>query len=220
MYHWDFGSLWAYRSLVLVGLGYTLLYTVLCVVLGLIVGTAAGLGRLAKSRFTTWPLIFYIEVFRCTPLLVQLVWFYYALPVLLDISMSPALAATLTLSLYGGAFYAEIIRAGVLSIDAGQWDAGRALGLNRLQQMRKIILPQALKRMLPPLMNQSIIQLKNTSLVSVLAVPDLLYQGQVVTAAIYRPLEVYTVVALVYFAVLFPLTLAVQGLERRLAAHA
>jgi len=220
MYHWDFGSLWAYRSLVLVGLGYTVLYTVLCVVLGLAVGTAAGLGRLSKSRFVTWPLIFYIEVFRCTPLLVQLVWFYYALPVLLDISMSPSLAATLTLSLYGGAFYAEIIRAGVLSIDAGQWDAGRALGLNRLKLMRKIILPQALKRMLPPLMNQSIIQLKNTSLVSVLAVPDLLYQGQVVTAAIYRPLEVYTTVALVYFAVLFPLTLAVQGLERRLAVHA
>ncbi len=219
MYHWDFGSLWAYRSLVLVGLGYTVLYTVLCVVLGLVVGTAAGLGRLAKSRFTTWPLIFYIEVFRCTPLLVQLVWFYYALPVLLDISMSPALAATLTLSLYGGAFYAEIIRAGVLSIDAGQWDAGKALGLGRLKLMRKIILPQALKRMLPPLMNQSIIQLKNTSLVSVLAVPDLLYQGQVVTAATYRPLEVYTLVALVYFAVLFPLTLAVQGLERRLAVH-
>ena len=220
MYHWDFGSLWAYRSLVLVGLGYTVLYTVLCVVLGLAVGTAAGLGRLAKSRWATWPLIFYIEVFRCTPLLVQLVWFYYALPVLLDISMSPSLAATLTLSLYGGAFYAEIIRAGVLSIDAGQWDAGRALGLNRLKLMRKIILTQALKRMLPPLMNQSIIQLKNTSLVSVLAVPDLLYQGQVVTAAIYRPLEVYTTVALVYFAVLFPLTLAVQGLERRLAVHA
>jgi len=220
MYQWDFGSLWAYRSLVLVGLSYTVLYTVLCVVLGLVVGTAVGLGRLSKSRFVTWPLIFYIEVFRCTPLLVQLVWFYYALPVLLDISMSPSLAATLTLSLYGGAFYAEIIRAGVLSIDAGQWDAGKALGLSRLKLMRKIILPQALKRMLPPLMNQSIIQLKNTSLVSVLAVPDLLYQGQVVTAAIYRPLEVYTTVALVYFAVLFPLTLAVQGLERRLAVHA
>ena len=220
MYQWDFGSLWAYRSLVLVGLGYTVLYTVLCVALGLAVGTAAGLGRLAKSRLVTWPLIFYIEAFRCTPLLVQLVWFYYALPVLLDISMSPGLAATLTLSLYGGAFYAEIIRAGVLSIDAGQWDAGKALGLGRLLLMRKIILPQAMKRMLPPLMNQSIIQLKNTSLVSVLAVPDLLYQGQVVTAAIYRPLEVYTAVALVYFAVLFPLTLAVQGLERRLAVHA
>ena len=220
MYQWDFGVLWSYRSLVGVGVAYTVGYTILCVVLGLLVGTIVGLGRLAKSRFTTWPLIFYVEVFRCTPLLVQLVWFYYALPVLLDISMSPGLAATLTLSLYGGAFYAEIVRAGVLSIDAGQWDAGKALGLGRLKLMRKIILPQALKRMLPPLMNQSIIQLKNTSLVSVLAVPDLLYQGQVVTAAIYRPLEVYTMVALVYFAVLFPLTLAVQGLERRLAAHA
>jgi len=220
MYHWDFGSLWAYRSLVLVGLGYTVGYTILCVVLGLAAGTAAGLGRLAKSRFVTWPIIFYVEVFRCTPLLVQLVWFYYALPVLLDISMSPSLAATLTLSLYGGAFYAEIVRAGVLSIDPGQWDAGRALGLGRLLLMRKIILPQALKRMLPPLMNQSIIQLKNTSLVSVLAVPDLLYQGQVVTAAIYRPLEVYTAVAAIYFAVLFPLTLGVQQIERRLGAHA
>lgn len=220
MYQWDFGVLWSYRSLVGVGLAYTVGYTILCVVLGLIVGTVVGLGRLARSRFATWPLIFYVEVFRCTPLLVQLVWFYYALPVLLGISMSPALAATLTLSLYGGAFYTEIIRAGVLSIDPGQWDAGRALGLGRLALMRKIILPQALKRMLPPLMNQSIIQLKNTSLVSVLAVPDLLYQGQVVTAATYRPLEVYTLVALVYFAVLFPLTLAVQGLERRLAVHA
>ena len=220
MYQWDFGVLWSYRSLVGVGLAYTVGYTILCVVLGLLVGTIVGLGRLAKSRFTTWPLIFYVEVFRCTPLLVQLVWFYYALPVLLGISMSPALAATLTLSLYGGAFYTEIIRAGILSIDPGQWDAGRALGLGRLLLMRKIILPQALKLMLPPLMNQSIIQLKNTSLVSVLAVPDLLYQGQVVTAATYRPLEVYTLVALVYFAVLFPLTLAVQGLERRLAVHA
>ena len=220
MYQWDFGVLWSYRSLVGVGLAYTVGYTILCVVLGLIVGTVVGLGRLARSRFATWPLIFYVEVFRCTPLLVQLVWFYYALPVLLGISMSPALAATLTLSLYGGAFYTEIIRAGVLSIDPGQWDAGRALGLGRLALMRKIILPQALKRMLPPLMNQSIIQLKNTSLVSVLAVPDLLYQGQVVTAATYRPLEVYTLVALGYFAVLFPLTLAVQGLERRLAVHA
>jgi|SRR5579859_2676118 len=219
MYQWDFGALWSYRSLVAVGLAYTIGYTILCVALGLVVGTAAGLGRLARSRFVGWPLIAYVEAFRCTPLLVQLVWFYYALPVLLGISMSPALAATLTLSLYGGAFYAEIIRAGIVSIDAGQWDAGRALGLGHILLMRKVILPQALKRMLPPLMNQSIIQLKNTSLVSVLAVPDLLYQGQVVTAATYRPLEVYTLVALVYFAVLFPLTLAVQGLERRLAVH-
>ena len=220
MYHWDFGALWGYRSLVVVGLGYTVGYTVLCVVLGLVVGTATGLGRLARTRFVTWPLLLYTEAFRCTPLLVQLVWFYYALPVLLDISMSPALAATLTLSLYGGAFYAEIIRAGIVSVDVGQWDAGRALGLGRLLLMRKIILPQALKRMLPPLMNQSIIQLKNTSLVSVLAVPDLLYQGQVITAALYRPLEVYTLVAAVYFAVLFPATLAVQRLERHLAANA
>ncbi|MBV9554012.1 MAG: amino acid ABC transporter permease, partial [Alphaproteobacteria bacterium] len=123
----------------------------------------------------------------------------------------------MTLSLYTGAFYAEIIRGGVNSIERGQWDAARAIGMRRSQVMRHVILPQAVKRMVPPFMNQSIIQLKNTSLVSTIAVADLLYEGQMITAATYRPLEVYTMVAVLYFAVLFPLTLAAQEVERRLA---
>jgi polar amino acid transport system permease protein len=137
------------------------------------------------------PLRAYVEVFRCTPVLVQLVWFYYALPVLTGIEMS-AMAAALCLSLYGGAFYAEIIRGGMISTDIGQTEAGQAIGMTRGQVMRRVVLPQAFKRMVPPLVSQSIMQLKNTSLLSVLAVPDLLYQGQVIAHDTYRPLEVYT----------------------------
>ncbi len=147
----------------------------------------------------------------------QIIWFYYALPVVLGINIPATVAATLVLSLYTGAFYAEIVRGGVNSIERGQWDAARAIGMRGHQVMRYVILPQAVKRMIPPFMNQSIIQLKNTSLVSTIAVTDLLYQGQMITGATYRPLEVYTMIAIIYFIVLFPLTLMAQGVERRLA---
>jgi polar amino acid transport system permease protein len=216
-YAWDFSFLWAYRWLILWGLGITIAYTVGTIALGLAIGLATGLLRLSRSKLVTLPLIAYVEIFRCTPLLVQIIWFYYALPVVLGIDIPATVAATLVLSLYTGAFYAEIVRGGVNSIERGQWDAAHSLGLRRLQLLRLVILPQALRRMIPPFMNQSIIQLKNTSLVSTIAVADLLYEGQMITAATYRPLEVYTMVAVLYFAVLFPLTLAAQWVEQRLA---
>jgi polar amino acid transport system permease protein len=216
-YAWDFSFLWAYRWLVLAGLGVTIAYTVGTILLGLLIGLVTGLLRLSRNPMITAPLVAYIEIFRCTPLLVQIVWFYYALPVVLGIDIPAHVAAVLVLSLYTGAFYAEIIRGGVNSIERGQWDAARAIGMRRRQVMRHVILPQAVRRMIPPFMNQSIIQLKNTSLVSTIAVADLLYQGTIITAATYRPLEVYTMVAVIYFLVLFPLTLAAQQVERRLA---
>ena len=216
MYHWDFGAIWVYRSLLASGLAYTVLYTIVCVALGLLIGVVVGIGRLSRSVLISGPLRAYVEVFRCTPLLVQLVWFYYALPILVHIEMTPATASVLALSLYGGAFYAEIVRAGVNAIEAGQTHAALALGMSRIQLLRHVILPQAFKRMVPPLMSQSIMQLKNTSLLSILAVPDLLYQGQSAAHDSYRPLELYTVVALSYFAVLFPATLLSRRLETRL----
>ena len=216
-YAWDFSFLWAYRSLILTGLGVTIAYTVGTILLGLVIGLVTGLLRLSRHPMITAPLVAYVEIFRCTPLLVQIVWFYYALPVVLGIDIPAHVAAVLVLSLYTGAFYAEIIRGGINSIERGQWDAARAIGMRRRQVMRHVILPQAVKRMIPPFMNQSIIQLKNTSLVSTIAVADLLYEGTIITAATYRPLEVYTMVAIVYFLVLFPLTLAAQQVERRLA---
>ena len=216
-YVWDFSFLWHYRGLILNGLAITIAYTIGTIFLGLLIGLVVGLLRLSGSRLISAPLVAYIELFRCTPLLVQVIWFYYALPVIVGLDIPAHVAAVLVLSLYTGAFYAEIIRGGVNSIERGQWDAARAIGMRRRQVMRHVILPQAVKRMIPPFMNQSIIQLKNTSLVSTIAVADLLYQGTIITAATYRPLEVYTMVAVIYFLVLFPLTLAAQQVERRLA---
>ena len=220
IYDWDFGSLWKYRTLLLSGLGYTVLFTVVCVALGLLVGLATGLGRLSGIPLVTAPLRAYVEVFRCTPVLVQLVWFYYALPVLTGIEMSAVMAATVCLSLYGGAFYSEIVRGGVLATDIGQTEAAKALGMSPWQVLRRVVLPQALRKMLPPLMNQSILQLKNTSLLSVIAVPDLLYQGQVIAHDTYRPLEVYSLIAIAYFAVLLPVTMWAKTMEIGTAAEA
>jgi len=216
-YNWDFSFLWHYRGLIEWGLVVTILYTIVTILIGMVIGLLVGLLRLSRNKLITLPLTAYVEVFRCTPLLVQIIWFYYAFPVVIGIDIPGVVAAGMVLSLYTGAFYAEIVRGGVNSIEQGQWDAARSLGLRYVQMMRLVILPQAFRRMIPPFMNQSIIQLKNTSLVSTIAVADLLYEGQMITAATYRPLEVYTMVAVLYFAVLFPLTLAAQEVERHLA---
>lgn len=215
MYKWDFHIIYVYRELLALGLLNTLLYTATCIVGGLVVGLLAAFARLSPFRAVSWPVQVFLEIFRCTPLLVILVWFYYALPALIGFPISAPVAGLLALSLYGGAFYGEIIRAGIVSIDSGQREAAQALGMVRRDVMRKIVLPQALRRMIPPLMNQSILQMKNTSLVSILALPDLIYQGNLITNETYRPLEVYTTVAVIYFAILFPATLLVQRLERR-----
>ncbi len=218
MYTWDFGSLWGYRWLFVSGLEVTVLFTVAIVVFGLVTGLLAALGSLSRLGVIRWTSMAFVEIFRCTPLLVQLIWFYYALPILTGLEMTPTSASILALSLYGGSFYAEVIRGGIVSIDKGQAEAGAALGMTPNQAMRRILLPQALRRMVPPLMNQSIIQFKNTSLVSVLAVPDLVYQAQMVAHDDFRPLETYSAIAAAYFLILFPLTVFVRIGERRLGA--
>jgi len=219
MYSWDFAALKPYWGLIWQGLLVTIFYTVTTVIAGLVIGLVTGILRTTAPRWVTVPLRFYIEVFRCTPLLVQLVWVYYALPVLIGVEMTAASACFIKLSLYAGSFYAEIFRGGIESVDVGQWEAGRAIGMRTGKIFRRIVLPQAIQVMIPSFINQTILQLKNTSLVSVVAVGDLLYQGSVITAASYRPLEVYTTIAALYFAVLFPLTLVADQVEARMGAH-
>lgn len=218
MYEWDFSILWGYRWLFLQGLGVTVAFTAATIAGGLTIGMTAAICLLSRFRILRGFALGFIEIFRCTPVLVQLIWCYYALPLIAGIEMTPISASLLALSCYGGSFYAEIIRGGIVSIDAGQSEAASALGMTPGLAMRRIILPQALRRMLPALMNQSILQFKNTSLVSVLAVPDLVYQGQIAAHDSFRPLETYTAVAVAYFAILFPLTLYVRSRERRLGA--
>lgn len=213
VYVWHFDVIWDYRHELLAGLAYTVVFTVICIVCGFAFGLVTALARLSGVGALVLPARALIELFRCTPLLVQLVWIYYALPVLTGLQLSAPVAAAVSLTLYGGAFYSEIIRGGILAIDHGQTEAGQALGMMPLQVLRRVILPQAFRKMVPPLVSQSIMQLKNTSLLSVIAVPDLLYQAQSAAQATYRPLELYTAAAVIYFIVLFPATLLAQKLE-------
>lgn len=216
-YVWDFGILWKYSYLFLWGTAVTFLYTVGTSVLGALVGFTCSMVQLRGYRLANAVVIGYIELFRCTPLLVQIIWFYYAFPVVIGVNIPPHVAATGVLTLYVGAFYAEIFRGGIESIETRQWDAGKALGLSRWLVLRLVVLPQAMRRMLPPFVNQTIIQLKNTSLISVIAVPDLVYNATLITAETYRPLEVYSIVAAIYFLVLFPATLFARRLGRKLS---
>ncbi|AHK46487.1 MULTISPECIES: amino acid ABC transporter permease [Ensifer] len=215
-YNWDFHSVWQYYDLFLWGLWITVVYTFSSIFFGVIIGFITCAARLSGWKLLNLTARAYQEIFRCTPLLVQLLWFYYAFPLLIGGSVDNRVAAMLTLSLYVGAFYAEIFRGGIVSIDKGQREAAAAIGMSPMQSMSRIILPQALKRVLPSFINQSVIQFKNTSLVSVISVADLAYMAAVVNGQTYRPLESYTVMAALYIAMLLPLTQAADWIEKRL----
>jgi polar amino acid transport system permease protein len=215
-YNWDFHSVWQYWDLFLWGLWLTVVYTFGSILFGVLIGFLTCAARLSGWWVLSAIARVYQEIFRCTPLLVQLLWFYYAFPLLVGGSIDNRVAAMLTLSLYAGAFYAEIFRGGIVSIDKGQREAAAAIGMSPSQSMVRIILPQAMKRVLPSFINQSVIQFKNTSLVSVISVADLAYMAAVVNGQTYRPLESYTLMAGLYIAMLLPITQAADWIERRL----
>jgi len=216
MYVWDFYTVLQSWDLFLYGLWITFVYSVGSIVLGVIFGLIVCFARLSRIRLFSASARVYLELFRCMPLLVLVLWFYYALPMLIGMSMENTTAAMLALALYVSSFYAEIFRGGIKAIDTGQFEAGAAIAMSHAQVMRRIILPQAAKKMLPAFINQSIIQVKNTSLASVIAVADLSYMGAVVNGETYRPLESYTFVAFMYFLLLFPLTQFADRVEKKL----
>lgn len=216
MYKWDFSIVLQYWDLFAWGLWLTFAYTAGSIAIGVVIGLAVCFGRLSRFRVISALSRAYQEIFRCTPLLVQLMWFYYALPLLIGVTIENYAAALLTLSLYAGSFYSEIFRGGIQSIDRGQTEAAKAIAMSDRQVMWRIIIPQAFKRVLPSFINQSVIQFKNTSLVSVISVGELAYMAAVVNGQTYRPLEAFTIVALLYFVVLFPMTQAADYVEHRM----
>jgi polar amino acid transport system permease protein len=218
-YRWDFASVLANREALLVGLVGTLRLFVICLVLGLSLGMLVGLGRYARSRWAYLPASAFVEFFRNTPVLVQILWFYFALPILLPFEISPLAAASLGISLNSAAFSAEIYRGGIQSIEPGQWDGAKALGMNWGQIMRRIILPQAIKRMVPALTNRAIEIFKMSTLASAVAYVELLQQGKLIASLNFNPIEAYTVVAVIFFGLLWPLVQATYLLERRLRRY-
>jgi polar amino acid transport system permease protein len=209
----DVSVITANASLLWQGLLVTLLYTITTIATGLIIGFAVGLVQLSRLRALRLCGRVYVEFFRNIPLLVILLWSYYAMPIFLHVNITKTAAGYLSLSCYIGAFYAEILRAGVEGVDRGQVDAATALGMSPSQRMRRVILPQALRRMVPPLVGQSIIQMKNTTLLSAITVPDLLYQGSYISSFTYKPMEVYTAVAGIFLIILVPLTSLARRME-------
>ncbi len=218
MYQWDFTPVLVNSGMLAAGLGNTLKLTVTAQAFGVPLGLGLALLRLSRWRMLSLQAGIVVEFFRTTPPLVQLFWFFFALPILIQVEMTPFVAAALTFSIQPAAFFAEVVRAGIVSIDSGQSDAARALGMTGAQSMRRIILPQAVKRMIPAFMERSIELMKTTTLVATVAYADLLFQANELAQKTFRPLEVFTVTALIYFVVIYFASLVVHRIERRLAA--
>ena len=214
-YRWNFAPVFDNLDVLLAGAVGTLKLFAICVVLGMGFGLVVGLGRHARARWIHAPATAFVEFFRNTPVLVQILWFYYALPILLPFQIGPLVAAALGISLNSAAFSAEIYRGGIESIERGQAEAARALGMTGAQAMRRVILPQALRRMLPALTNRGIEIFKMTTLASAIAYIELLQQGKLLASLNFNPIETYTVIAVVFFLCLFPLVQATYALERR-----
>jgi len=217
MYQWDFMPVLANSGMLAQGLVNTLKVTGTALALGLPLGLGLALLRLSRWRLLSMPAGFIIEFFRTTPPLVQLFWFFFALPILIRVEMTPFVAAAMTFSIQSAAFFAEVFRAGIVSIDRGQSEAARALGMTGAQAMRRVILPQAVKRMIPAFMERSIELMKTTTLVATVSYADLLFQANELAQKTFRPLEVFTVTALIYFTVIYAVSLVVHRIERRLA---
>jgi polar amino acid transport system permease protein len=214
--HWDFASVLDNKEALIAGAIGTVRLFAICLVCGLGFGLVVGLGRYARTRWFNWPATLFVEFFRNTPVLVQILWFYFALPIVAPFEISPLAAAALGISLNAAAFSAEIYRGGIQSIERAQWDGARAIGMNWGQAMRRIILPQALKRMTPALTSRAIEVFKSTTLASTVAYVELLQQGKLIASLNYNPIEAYTTVAVIFFVILWPLVQLTYALERRM----
>jgi polar amino acid transport system permease protein len=214
----QFGVVFADFDLLIRAAGTTALLWAAAFSVGWSAGWIIAFGRRSPRLVLAIPARGFVECFRNTPVLVQLIWFYYALPVLIGIQMPAFGAAVLALGLNGTAYCAEIHRNGLQSVAIGQWEAGRALGMGRLRVFFRIILPQAVSRMIPAYTNRAVEMAKNTSVASVISVHELMYNARLFSSQNYVPLETFTVVAGIYFVVIWPISLASSLIERRRSA--
>ena len=218
-YAWDFAPVLRHGDVLLVGMVNTLKLAAVSICLGVVVGLLLAAMRLSPRRALRAPAAAFIAFYRNTPPIVHFFWFFYALPVLADVSLDPFAAAVLALATQSGAFYAEVFRGGIASIEAGQWEGARALGMSRLQLMRRVVVPQAAARMVPPFVERSFELTKTTALASTLAYAELLYQAEQVNSETFRPLELYTTVAVLYLVLLVGASALAHAVERRITRY-
>ena len=213
----DFSLIWNSLPLLLAGAGVTIEITAIAVGLGFIFGLITSVCRLSGVKVLQVIAVCYVNIIRGTPMLVQIFLIYFALPMVIGERINPFVAAVAACSINSGAYVSEIFRAGIQSVDKGQMEAGRSLGLSWMQTMRYVILPQAFKHVIPPLGNEFISMTKETSLVSVIGFEELTRRGQLIIAKTYGSFEIWLTVAAIYLVMTLTITRLVSYLERRFA---
>ena len=198
------------------GLTTTIYISVVSIIISAILGFIVAIPSLAKSKFLTYINIGYVEIVRAVPLLVLILWIYYGLPIMIGISFSPFVSGIIALAISESAFQAEIFRAGINSIKKSQWEAGSSLGLSFFKRLRLVILPQAVKNILPALGNQFVYVLKMSSLVSIIGIGDLTRKANELVVSTYRPLEIYTFLIFEYLILILVVSYFVRKLEKKL----
>lgn len=216
-YEFDFTVIWDNWDYLAQGLYIAFAVTAASLLLSLPIAIIVAIGRLSTNPFLRLPASGYVTIFRNTPTLVQLIWVYYCLPILVDVEMSAVTSCILALALSSAAYMSEIFRGGIQSIDVGQTEAARAIGMSQFQTMRKVIFPQALRRMIPPSVNEIVTLFKYSSLVSVLGVADLTYQAQVLSSTTFRPIEIFTFLGLEYLVVCTAISSLARWVEKKMS---
>lgn len=208
-------TVWDYRELIWQGLSVTLYITLLSFALSVVVALIVVFLRISRNRFASAIGSLYIEVGRDTPILVTLLWTTYVLPPLIGIRIPVFWTATIALVLQTSGYLAETFRGGIESIPKGQTQASQALGMTYSLMMRRIVLPQALRQSIPDILNNFVVLFKTSTLVSIVAVPDLMYQATRLVAQLFKPVEIYTSVAVIYLVLVFGLSSIIRGFQRR-----
>ncbi|EGS33099.1 MULTISPECIES: amino acid ABC transporter permease [Megasphaera] len=217
MSSFDFELIWNSLPLLITGAGVTIEITAISVGIGFILGLIVSICRLSQLKIIKGIAICYVNILRGTPLLVQIFLIYFALPMIIGQRINPFVAAVAACSINSGAYVSEIFRAGIQAVDKGQMEAGRSLGLSWMQTMWYIILPQAFRKVIPPLGNEFISMTKETSLVSVIGFEELTRKGQLIIAKTYGSFEIWLTVAAIYLIMTLSIAQLVSYLERRLA---
>jgi glutamine transport system permease protein len=209
--------MWESVPMLLEGVKYTLIIAAGGLLFGFIIGAVTGLMKLSHNPILSWIAGIYIETIRGTPLMVQVMFLYFGLPLALGMRVPTLTASIIAISVNAGAYIAEVVRGAVQSIEKGQMEAGRSIGLNRHQTMLYIIWPQAFRRMIPPLGNQFIISVKDTSLLVVIGMGELTRTGQEIIANNFRAFEVWLTVAIMYLIITRILSYGLNYVERRVS---
>lgn len=215
-FEFSFAVIWESIPLLLTGLKWTIIITIFGLLSGFVLGATSGLMKLSNSAIVRKLAGAYVESVRGTPLMVQVMFIYFGLPLAIGMRIPPVIAGITAIGINAGAYIAEIFRGAFQSIERGQMEAGRSIGLTRFQSMYYIIWPQAFKRMIPPLGNQFIISLKDTSILVVVGVGELTRTGQEIIAGNFRAFEIWLTVAAMYLVMTMSIAKILHGLEKKL----